>query len=75
MNQKRPLLKNHGFTLLEALVTGAIAMVVILGFLSLNTMMARQQKSSQIKMNASDFNKKLESIVSEATEKILKENP
>jgi type II secretory pathway component PulJ len=61
----------HGFTLLEALITGAIAMVVVLGFVALNSNFSRQQKTNQVRMNANDFMKRLESIVNEKAEALV----
>ena len=62
---------NFGFTLLESLITGAIAMVVIAGFISLNSYFARQQRTLQMRANANDFIKKVEAIVNQRAEKLL----
>lgn len=71
METRSRLNSTQGFTLLEALVTGAIATVVILGFLSLNSYFANQQRAMQVRSNSQDFHKKVEAILNQRATEIL----
>lgn len=67
----RLLRSASGFTLLEALITGALAAVVILGMMSLNTYFQNQHRSTQLRSNVQDFHKKVEGIVNQRSTEIL----
>lgn len=68
-------LSQEGFTLLEALITGAVAMVVIMGYLAMNSYFTNQQKALEVRSNAQDFNKRMETAVYLKATELLKKAP